>query len=49
VLPGRQDLIRGELAGDHPGVAGLFLEPADVGFAAGGFLPLARGVGIQME
>ena len=47
VLPGRQDLVGGELAGDHPGVAGLFLEPADVRLAAGGFLALAGNVGIQ--
>ena len=49
VLPGREDLVGGELAGDHPGVAGLFLEPADVGFAAGGFLALAGDVGIQLQ
>ena len=47
VLPGRQDLVGGQLAGDHPGVAGVLPEPADVRLAPGGFLALAGGVGVQ--
>ena len=47
VLPGRQDLIGGKLAGDHPAVAGLLLEPADIRLPPGGVLPLAGNVGVQ--
>jgi hypothetical protein len=56
VLPGREDLLGGHLPGDHPGVAGVFAEPADVrvlaGFflaAAGGGRRAAGGVGIELE
>ncbi len=49
VLPGREDLVRGEFAGDHAGVAGVFPEPAHVGVLAGGLLALAGGVGVQLE
>jgi hypothetical protein len=49
VLPGRQDLIGGELAGDHPGVAGVLPEPAHMGLSPGGFLPLAGDVGVERQ
>jgi hypothetical protein len=49
VLPGGQDLIRGQLAGDHPAVSGLFAEPADLRLPLGGFLPLLQRVGIQLQ
>jgi hypothetical protein len=47
MLPGRENLIAGELAGDHPGVAGGLPERAHVRLAAGSLLPLAGGFGIQ--
>ena len=47
VLPGGQDLVGGEFAGDHAGVAGLLLELADVRLPPGGFLALAGNVGVQ--
>src|ERR1700722_674020 len=49
VLPGGEDFVGGELAGDHAGVAGLLAEPADLGLAFGGFPGLADGVGVQGE
>ena len=49
VLPARQHLIGRQLAGDHPGVAGVLPEPAHVRLPARGFLPLAGRVRIQLQ
>jgi len=49
VLPGREDLIGGQLAGGHPGVAGRFPERADVGVLAGLVLAPQRGVRVELE
>jgi hypothetical protein len=49
VLPGGQDLIRRELAGDHPGVAGVFPECAHVRVLPGGLLAPLGGFGVQFQ
>ena len=49
VLPRGQHLIRGQLAGDHPGVAGGLPEPAHVRLAAGGLLPLLGRFGVEFQ
>ena len=38
-----------ELAGDHPGVAGLLAEPAYMRLPLAGFLPLADRVRVELE
>ena len=49
VLPGRQDLVGGEFAGGHPGVAGGFPERADVGVLAGLVLAPQRRLRVQLQ
>ena len=49
VLPGGEDLIGGQLVGDHPGVPGALPERADVRLGLGRFLPLADRLGVQLE
>jgi hypothetical protein len=49
VLPRGQDLIGRELARDHPGVAGVFPEPAHVGVLPGGLFAPLGGFRVQLQ
>ena len=49
VLQGGEHLIGREFAGDHPGVPGVFPEPAHVGVLLGGLLAPLGGVGVQFQ
>ncbi len=49
VLPGGEDLVGGEFAGDHAGVAGVLAERADLGLPFPGFLALADRLGVELE
>jgi hypothetical protein len=49
VLPGGQDFIRWELAGDHPGVAGVFPECTHVRVLPGGLLAPLGGFRVQLQ
>ena len=49
VLPGGEDLIGREFAGDHPGIAGFLPEPAHVRVLPGGLLAALGGFGVQFQ
>jgi len=49
VLPRGQDLIGRELAGDHPGVPGVFPELAHVGVLLSGLLTPLSGFRVQLQ
>jgi hypothetical protein len=49
VLPGREGLVGGKLAGDHPAVTRGLPEPADLSIALGRFLLLADAFRVELE
>jgi hypothetical protein len=49
VLPGGENLVGGEFAGDHAGVAGVLAQRAYMGLPFPGFLALADRLGVALS